>query len=601
MLRGMRERTKTILWIVVLTFIVSIFALWGMDLRTPQRRMSDRDVAGTVDKQAISEQAYNDMINQLYAQVRQQKGENYNPTDMERSLIADQAWELAIQGRLTEREIKKLGIGVSDAELIAFLRQNPHPSLQKVFKTESGEFDYQAYLKALSNPDVDWSQLEQWGRSVIPEVKLQTYLISQISIPEREILDRFKTEHAVMRAKYIEVPIEKQNPPYEPTDAEIRSLYEKEKDKFMDPAMRRLRVLALDRAPTAADEEDVRARLAEIRQDIVSGTTDFANAAEEYSDDNSTSDKGGDLGFLKTGMRGAAFDSVVSRMKVPGISEPFRTPSGYEIVQVLEWKKEGGVEEVHARHIVMKVEPGTDAVDSLNAVVRDISEEIQTKGLEKTALDHNLTTFDTAPFPEGMFIKELGFVPQVVSFAFNYKPGNVSYPIQTENKVYFVKILEDIPAQVRPLEAVRAQLVDEIRTDREAEAAKRIAETVYREALSTGNNLEAAARAKGFALKETPPFKEHDDIAGIGANTVFSVACKYIATGEVSPPIRGTSRYYVIKLIERKEPDMAGYAEARKTIVDELRNEAAQAFVASWYQSIRENAQVVDLRQKPLR
>ena len=600
MLRGLRERTKTILWIVILTFIVSIFAIWGMDLSTPRRRLNDQDVAGSVDKEAISQQAYNDMVNQLYSQVRQQKGENYNPTDMERSLLADQAWELTVQGRLMGKEIEKLNINVSDAELVAFLRQNPHPSLQKVFQTQDGQFDYQAYLKALSDPEVDWTQLEQWGRSVIPEVKLQTYLVSQIHIPESEILDRFKAQNTTMKAKYIEVPVQKENPLYEPTEAEIRSRYEKDKDDFKDPAMRRVRVLELDKKPTAADEEDVKARLMEIRQDIITGTTDFAKAAQEYSDDQMTADKGGDLGFFKKGDMAPEFDKVAFSIRVGDLSEPFRTQYGCHIMQVEERKTESGADKVRARHILMKVEPGTDAVDSLNTLIRDLSGDIQSKNLEKTAADRKLKTYDTEPFPPGMFIKDLGFVPQIVSFAFNNKTGSVSYGLATESKVYFVKILEELPERVKPLEEVRPQLIEAIRTDREAEAAKKIAEALRREILS-GGNMEAAARAKGFTVKETPRFKENDAVPDIGTNTVFSAACKYIAAGTVSPPIKGTNRYYIIAVVERIEPDMAKYVEARKTLVEEMRNESAQRFMANWYQGIRDKAKIVDLREKPLK
>jgi hypothetical protein len=150
MLRSMRERTKTILWIVVLTFVISIFAVWGMDLRGPQQHKYDANVVGSVDKQTVSQQAYSDMLNQLYLQVRTQKGENYTPSEMERNLLADQAWELTVQALLMQREIDKLHIDVSDPELVSFLRQNPHPQLQNVFKTEDGQFDYQAYLKAAS-------------------------------------------------------------------------------------------------------------------------------------------------------------------------------------------------------------------------------------------------------------------------------------------------------------------------------------------------------------------------------------------------------------------------------------------------------------------
>ena len=306
MLRNLRERTKTILWIVVLTFVISIFAVWGMDLRGPRQRDFDVNVAGTVDKQDISQQAYNDMLNQLYNQVKIQKGENYAPSDMERSLLADQAWELAVQGRLMQREIDKLHLTVSDAELVSFLRQNPHPSLQNVFKTQDGQFDYQAYLKALADPEVDWTELERWGRAAIPEMKLQTYLVAQIHVPENEVLDRFKEQNVTMKARYVQIPIQKLEgaPPSPPTQSSAPSTSKKKED-FKAPAMRRVRVMEIEKKPTAADEEDIKARAADIREDIVKGTLDFAEAAKEYSDDNTTVDKGGDLGFIQEGGHGS--------------------------------------------------------------------------------------------------------------------------------------------------------------------------------------------------------------------------------------------------------------------------------------------------------
>jgi peptidyl-prolyl cis-trans isomerase D len=600
MLRNLRERTKTILWIVVLTFVISIFAVWGMDLRGPRQKEFDVNIVGNVDKEAISQQAYNDMLNQLYNQVKIQKGENYAPSDMERSLLADQAWELSVQGRLMQREIDKLHITVSDAELVSFLRQNPHPSLQNVFKTQDGQFDYQAYLKALADPEVDWTELERWGRAAIPEIKLQTYLVSQVHVPENEVLERFKEQNVTMKARYVQIPIQKlEGTASEPSDAELRALYEQKKADFKAPAMRRVRVMEIEKKPTAADEEDTQARAADIREDIVKGTLDFVEAAKEYSDDNTTADKGGDLGFFKKGDMAPEFDAVAFALKPGQVSEPVRTQFGYQLIRVEERKTEKGIETVHARHILMKVEPGTDTVDSLQLILRDISTEIHEKGFEKTAADRKLKTFDTEPFAQGMFIKDLGFVPRIASFAFNYRKGSVSYGIDCETSIRFVKVIDEIPEQVKPFEQVRPQLVEELRAGRDADAARAVAESLRKDILS-GGSFDAVAKTKGFTVKETPSFKTGDPIPEIGTNTTFQAACKFLAVNAMSPPIEGQGRYYLIKIIERAEPDMAKYVEARQGIVSEMRNEIANRFMANWYQGIRDNAKVEDLREKPL-
>jgi peptidyl-prolyl cis-trans isomerase D len=599
MLRGLRERTKTILWIVVATFIISIFAVWGMDLSGPRQRKLDVNVAGSVDKKQISQQAYNDMLNQLYNQLKLQKGESYAPSDMERSMLADQAWELAVQSRLMQKEIEKLGLlTVTDGELVAFLRQNPHPSLQNVFKTQDGQFDYQAYLKALADPEVDWTELERWGRAIIPEMKLQTYLLAQVHVSENEALERFKEQNVATRARYVEVPIQAVSGSAEPGDADLKELYEKKKDDFKNPAMRRVRVIELEKKATTADEEDVRARLEDVRTDLVKGTLDFAQAAKDYSDDEATKDKGGDLGFFKKGDMSPEFEKVAFAMRPGELSEPFRTQFGYHILRVEGRKTEKGIDEIHARHILMKVEPGTDTVDSLQTQLRDIITEIHDNGFEKTAADRKLKTFDSEPFPRGMFIKNIGFVPRIVSFAFNYGVGRVSYGIDGDSAIYLVKILEEIPERVKPFEEVRPQLVEELRSERSTSAARAQAESIRAEMVSSG--FETVARAKNLAVKETPAFKGNEQIPGVGVNTAFHAACRFLAVNAVSPPVLGQGRYYIITVVDRAEPDMAKYAEARQGIVDAMRSELADRFMANWYQGIREKAKVEDLREKPL-
>ena len=599
MLRQLRETTKTVLWIVVATFVISIFAIWGMDLRTPERHRSDRNVAGRVDKDVITQQDYQNTVNLLYQQLKQQKGENYTPSDMERRLIDDQAWEMAVGAHIWNREIKKLGANVSDMELVSFLRRNPHPSLHDVFKTDKGEFDYQAYLKALSDPNVDWTQLEAWGRSVIPELKLRTYLAAEVHISESDVLDRFKEQNIRYKAQYIEVPFPKDAAGAEPTAEEISSLYQKRMNDFKDPAMRRVRVIEIERKPSAADEREARERLVAIRNDILSGEMDFAAAAKDDSDDESTAEKGGDLGFFKHGDMVPAFDSVAFSLRPGQISTPVRTPFGYHIIRVEELKKEGGVEKVRASHILVKVEPGYETTDSLSAFVKTVAERIHKDGFEKAAAALNLKTRDTAPFAQGMFIKDIGYVPGIVSFAFNYKSGDVSSTIDSESSIYFVKIIEEIPERVRPLEEAKPQLIAEIRSTRESDAARATAESIRREILTSGN-IAAVARAHGLVVKETPLFKVSDAIPEVGANTPFSVACKYLQVGAVSPPVVGQGRCYLIKLLQKTAPDLAAFNEERPKLVQEMRDELGNRFIANWYQQLRGKAEITDLREKTL-
>jgi parvulin-like peptidyl-prolyl isomerase len=598
MLKQLRERTKTILWIVVVAFVVSIFAVWGMNLRTPGSRTEDREVAGTVDGELIYRQVYERNFTELFNQFKLQRGEDYVMTETERLMLANQAWEMTIQKILLRKEIERQEIIITDTELVAFLRSNPHPSLRQAFQTEEGQFDYQAYLEALSNPEVDWTDLELWGRSILPEMKLQMLLEAQVHVSNREILERFHKDNIQVKATYVEVPLVESDSPYEPTEEEISALYEESKEEYKEFEKRRIRLIEIEAKPTAEDEAEVLNRMLEIKQEILGGL-DFAEAARSNSDDYMTAQNGGDLGFFERGEMVPEFEEAAFSLETGEISEPVRTQYGFHLIKVEEKKSENETESIHARHILMKVDIGYETSDSLATIIQNLREEIAQKGFEKAAGALGLTIKDPPPFQRGSFIQDLGFLPRIVNFAFNHKPGSISNSIGTETSIYFVKVVEEIPETYKPLDEVRPLLVDRIRLTKREEAAKAVAESIRQDAM-LGGELDAAAHKHELEIKETPLFKETDTVPGIGVNTAFAKACHLLAEGQLSPPVKGSSGYYIIRVTERTEPDMNAFAEQRNDIEQQLKRELTSSYVAGWYDAIRKKAKVTDLRETTL-
>ncbi len=88
---------------------------------------------------------------------------------------------------------------------------------------------------------------------------------------------------------------------------------------------------------TSADisDEDARQTLAQLKQRIEDGE-DFAELANEYSDDPGSKIQGGDLGWANPGTFVAEFERVMGSLKEGQISEPFKSQFGWHILQVLE-------------------------------------------------------------------------------------------------------------------------------------------------------------------------------------------------------------------------------------------------------------------------
>lgn len=598
MLKQMREKTKTILWIVVVAFVISIFAVWGMNLRTPEVNQQEPDVVGRVDGEIVRRQMYATTFNELLEQVRMQKGENYRMSESENRMLADQAWERTVQKILVAKEIQRRGIVVTDNELVTFLRRNPPPLVQQAFVSDEGQFDYQAYLAALADPSRDWTRLEQWARNQIPEMKLQNALSAQVHVPEYAVLQRFEKETVQVTATYVTIPFVEADTLFEPSDNDVTELYETVKDEFMEFEKRRISLIQIDKTPTMADELDVRERLLEIRNEILAGDS-FAVAAKNYSDDYMSADNGGDLGFIARGVMVPEFDAAAFELETGEISEPVRTEYGYHLIMVENRKAEDEEEQIKVRHILMKVDLGYDTIDSLRTALDALKESILKDGFERAAETAGFEVKNPPPFARGSFIQDLGYKPGIITFAFNHRPGAISSTIETETSVYIVKIIEAIPERHKPIEDIRDQLVERIRKERVEERTHTIAESIRQAALTSGD-LETAAHDRELEMRETPLFTENESVPGIGVNTAFAHACHQLPVGDLSPPIKGRDAFYLIRVTGRTEPDMEEYAKRRAELLNQLYTEMASHFIAGWYDEIRQNAEVVDLRERTL-
>jgi peptidyl-prolyl cis-trans isomerase SurA len=89
-------------------------------------------------------------------------------------------------------------------------------------------------------------------------------------------------------------------------------------------------------SPTAVlSDEHARERLASLRQRILMGD-DFGDMARAHSDDRGSAMRGGDLGWTDPGDLVPQFEEVMNRLPRGEVSEPFRTPFGWHIVEVLD-------------------------------------------------------------------------------------------------------------------------------------------------------------------------------------------------------------------------------------------------------------------------
>ncbi len=90
----------------------------------------------------------------------------------------------------------------------------------------------------------------------------------------------------------------------------------------------------LIRTDETTSDREARIRAEQLYQRIKGGE-DFAMLARANSDDKASAIRGGDLGWVSPGDLVPKFEEVMNRLQPGQLSEPFRTPFGWHIVQVL--------------------------------------------------------------------------------------------------------------------------------------------------------------------------------------------------------------------------------------------------------------------------
>ena len=116
---------------------------------------------------------------------------------------------------------------------------------------------------------------------------------------------------------------------------------------------------------------DARRKLENLRERIVNGV-DFAELARLNSDD-SSSVKGGDLGWIFPGDTVPEFERAMNGLKAGQLSEPFESPFGWHLLQVLERRKTdvSGVRKRQEARLILRERKADEAYQEWLRQLRD--------------------------------------------------------------------------------------------------------------------------------------------------------------------------------------------------------------------------------------
>lgn len=128
-----------------------------------------------------------------------------------------------------------------------------------------------------------------------------------------------------------------------PDAAAIQSYYDQHKQDFQEARIRHILIRYKgSRVPLKKDEKDLTpeealAKATDIKKKI-DGGADFAAEAKAESDDPGSAPNGGDLGFATRAQFVPEFANAAFSLPAGKVSDPVKTPFGYHIIKVEEFK-----------------------------------------------------------------------------------------------------------------------------------------------------------------------------------------------------------------------------------------------------------------------
>ena len=506
-----------------------------------------KDTATTVNGTDISKKE----VEQLTSSLKEQylAYANGDETLLNQNFINNKALDTLISRQLLLQQADKLGISLSDQQLVHMIQQQP--SFQ-----QNGQFSealFSNYLKSigmtnrdfienlrkdhalkmLSSTFMDYALVSKMDIKQIADLQTEQRTLQLASIKLDDYKRGIKVTDAEVAAYYkkhssmfkqvtsVDVdyvvlsPANVKGTSTEVSDAEIQQAYNEfvqKEQQAAQPAVKHILITVDGRT-----EAEAKKLVEEVAAKIKAGTS-FADAATQYSEDPASKAKGGEIAVYQKGVFGDAFDQTVASLKAGQVSAPVKTDYGYHLIETastaiqvpsLETEKARLAEEILK---TKKANVFSDTINRINDMVVSsdaldvISQEVKDAKIQSVS---GLTLSSIHPVLSDANVK-------VKLFNDDVKNGerNVSSNIQLANgDVIWVKVRNYHPAGVQTLAEAKAKVTAKLIEQKAVEAAKAKIQNTLNEFKSkpaasvnkTGLNFVAAGtftRADGMLKRE---------------------------------------------------------------------------------------------------
>jgi peptidyl-prolyl cis-trans isomerase D len=477
MLEGLRKNRKIIIWVIVISFLATIFIAWGMHFMGGK---NEKNYVAKINGKKISIGEFSSLYNEWLNRYKEMYGDALDDEmaeNLRRMLLSNM-----IASELLYKEAVKEGIKVTKEEIEEIIKSAP------IFKNSSGQFDAGRYAQGKKVlPKSWWKAQEKESRMTLMAKKLEAQIKMSIKITGEEIREYSREKNMSLKISYLPIPRASFSS-ISVSQEELNKFYDEHKEEFRKPDQVKVEYLAA-RKPSENDVPD-------------------------------------------SGTRGIIIKNISMIME----------------------------------NALKDLDKGQD--------------------LKSVGKKYSLETGETPLFDK----KQMATDPDFQVFtraAFTLSdPGEIADITQSTNYYYIIKMIKRIDAYVPGLDEVKNTIEKNLKAEKQDTLAKAKAEEILKK-LNAGGEKEFAS-----GIKTTPFFSAEGEIPGFSGEKEIKGAVFELGKGKWSAPLKTNSGYCLIRLDERRIPNVTDTTQIDTQLKEELLQIRQYQALQEWFAALRKTAKI---------
>jgi peptidyl-prolyl cis-trans isomerase D len=618
MLKVMRKNIKSlapILWIVIATFIIAIFAVWGGGGSIGEKRTSN--VIATVGGTKIVTEDFTATLRQRLDNLKTQLKE-LNRGLIQQLNLPQQVLEEMIQQELLLQMAKDMGLSASNAELSRKIMSYP------AFQKDGVFIGAEEYRNILSWNHIQVADFERNLRNEVILSKLVQVLTAGLAVTPEEAWEGYRRANETAKIEYLVLEKDKVKVDGQPGPAEVQAYFEKNKDKFKIPEKREaayvfLRTDDLKKEVELSEAEiekyykdnidqfkvpeevavsriylplEKKAKdlvLAEARSllDRMAKGEDFGELAKKFSKDTKSA-QGGDWGASEWTTLEPKEQDEIKKLGQGKVSGPVEVKDGVSLLKVTK-KSEAAttpLTEAKAKIKTMLEEQKAQALaaERIGKLEKDARKE---KSLESAAAKSNFKAERTGQLKKGEALGAIDPSGVISNALFALAGKDLSSPLFTYRGVGLAQLAAIAPPREAKLDEVRDEVVQDLAEVRKKEKALEQIQAV-RPKINPKQTWDDLAQKNGLEFKTVNEHKRGQYLGTIGENAEVDQLSFSLPLKTASEPVEFANGYLLVQVLERKEVTPADFAKVKDKEINTLLADKSNKFLSSYLIKLRE-------------